>query len=295
MKQLYMVLLTLAFPLFYGIAAHAQDSTSSSTPPATTEAASPNDDRENFEATAFTGLAIDSFAAEELNQYINPNASSDIKERWIGGFDFDYRLSGNPAKHESQVWVYGETLHGVRSTDIDCSKSPGLTVCLEFNPNDPAARTLFILRNATSLEGFGGVRWEFKELRPAGESNAVLYLAAEAGFITVSGSGGDVLDNHQLAFGIRSINGRFSGSHLEAGFGKSDFFDIHRNRRLKIGALLSWMKNKQSVAYPFAEITIDSDLGQGADSIQSYYGVDFDLDQAFEKLFRAKSKTNSQK
>ena len=47
------------------------------------------DEREDFEATAYLGLAIDTFAAEELNRYLNPEANGDVQERSIFVFDFE--------------------------------------------------------------------------------------------------------------------------------------------------------------------------------------------------------------
>ena len=32
---------------------------------------------------------------------------------------------------------------------------------------------------------------------------------------------------------------------------------------------------------PFAEMTVDTDLGSGADSVQSYFGINFDVDCVF--------------
>jgi hypothetical protein len=84
------------------------------------------DERGDFEANAYIGLAIDTFGAEELHKYLNPEANGELHERSIFGFDFAYRLF---KKGSRQVWVYGETLHGVRSEDIDCAATPELPSC----------------------------------------------------------------------------------------------------------------------------------------------------------------------
>ena len=64
----------------------------------------------NFLATFFTGLQIDSFAAEELRRYLNPEESGKILERMIAGFDFQYRMFGKPDDTGNNVWIYGETI-----------------------------------------------------------------------------------------------------------------------------------------------------------------------------------------
>src|SRR5438552_2200877 len=50
------------------------------------------DDRCDFEASFYVGRVIDSFAAAELNNYINPNDAQKIKESYIAGVDAAYRF-----------------------------------------------------------------------------------------------------------------------------------------------------------------------------------------------------------
>ena len=87
-----------------------------------------HDEREDFEAEVYLGLGIDTFAAQEIQKYLNPEANGDVEERSIFGFDFSYRLLSR-RRGAFQVWVYGETLHGVRSQDIDCTASPNVPSC----------------------------------------------------------------------------------------------------------------------------------------------------------------------
>lgn len=186
------------------------------------------DERGDFEASAFAGLSIDSFAASELNRYINPDASGKIKERAVAGVDFAYRLYGDPAVPRSQqLWVYGETVHGLRSADVDCAANPSVPVCkgaLTLGSLKPGDGFLYMLRNATSLEAFAGLRWEFATLRAGGNHPARVYVNAQFDFVSMAGSGNDVMDLHHLGPGLTAVNGRFSGSRLEAGYGRSDFF-----------------------------------------------------------------------
>ena len=253
------------------------------------EAPKPFDERSDFEASAYLGLSIDSFAASDLNRYINPEVSTTLKERAVAGFDFAYRLHGDPGKPKGrQLWVYGETVHGMRSADVDCAANPGVPVCKgAFRPGTvkPDDSFLYLLRNASSLEAFAGMRWEFATLQARGAHPARAYLNAQFGFVSVAGSGADVLDLHQLGLGLTAVNGRFRDSRFEAGYGRSGFFRDRRNRRLKLDGYLTWKPAwpwMQSIGMrPFAQMTVDSDCGPHADSIQTYVGLSFDLDRIF--------------
>jgi hypothetical protein len=243
----------------------------------------PSDERGDIEASVYGGLAIDTFAAGELGRYLNPEASALLKERWIAGFDVALRLTKGPALGP-QLWLYLETLHGVRSADVDCAKSPELPVCKPFQEilDDPTGRTLYILRNATSLEGFIGARFEPVTLHPNGKHPLRPYVNAQVGFLTIAGSGGDALENLNLGTGLTVVGGQFRASHLEVGIGRNQVFANQRSR-LVIDGLLSWRMPGADSLRPFAQITIDSDLGAGPDAIQTYFGIDFDLGCLFRK------------
>jgi hypothetical protein len=212
------------------------------------------DQREFFDASLYTGYAVDTFSGEAVNRYLNPGNHAAPKERFVAGFDFEYRLLHSPDFHQ-QLWVYGETVHGVRSTDVDCNTDPKPEVC-----------------NGLTTAGAG-----------------ILYLKGEIGFASVAGTDSAFRQEH-IAAGLTATSGRFKDSHLEFGYGRNDLFrspvagfqDKYKNRWL-IDALLSWEQGilKSEKVYPFAQITIDTDLGRGADSIQSYIGLAFDVDQLF--------------
>ena len=157
------------------------------------------DCRSTFEATFYTGLSIDTFAADEFSKYHNFEDASKPKERLVGGFDFAYRIRGDPKRtvdkesswpKKTQVWVYGETVHGVRSKDVDCSVAQNKTLpsCdfITTTGANPGGDLLFILRNATSLEAFTGVHWEFLPLNKTTSAPASLYVGTEYGFLSVN-------------------------------------------------------------------------------------------------------------
>src|SRR5205807_510701 len=128
---------------------------------------------------------------------------------------------------------------------------------------------------ATSLEGFAGFRYEFLTLQPGSISAANLYVKTQAGFLTVAGAPSAAKAIHHFGFGAIATKGDFQGSYLEVGYGRNDLFAQHRLNRWKVDAYVSKRISK-GISF-FAQINVDTDIGPGADSIQSYLGFDFDL------------------
>jgi hypothetical protein len=250
------------------------------------------DERPDFEASAYLGFAVDTFAAEEIQRYLNPKVNGKPTERAIFGFDFGYRLlkskKDKPAFWPFQLWVYGETVHGVRSDDVDCGKNPDFPTCLDAKADFLAlgkaipSNALYMLRNATSLEGFTGIRIESKPIND-GRNPAVLYAKVQAGFLNVAGSDGDAKDMHHFAFGALAVGGRLAGSYLEVGHGRTDLFATNRYKRFKIDGHLQYRIPgfRDGVSF-FAQLLADVDAGKGADAMQSYFGLSFDLDHLFK-------------
>ena len=253
--------------------------------------------------SAYLGTAVDNFAGSAVLTYLNPEAAGPTEHRLIFGFDFEYRLTGDRAKpttpQNSQLWVYGETLRGVRSRDVECpSDGESPAVCADIrNTNlfptldNIPQRAAFIMKNATSFEGYVGLRWEFLGInqadddRPA-DTAAALYLKAQAGLLAITPNktldatqrfwpGSDSVDNHLVAIGVVATNGGMSGSYVEAGFGRTDLFNRSHDR-WKFDGLLSFSVAQNWVS-PFVQIVVDSDFGDGSDSIQTFVGIDFDV------------------
>ena len=194
----------------------------------------------DLEVSVFTGISIDSFAAKELRKYLNKNDSGGVSEQLIAGLDFEYRLAGNKDA-KRQVWLYGETVHGARSGDVDCSdpdnKETDVCKVARFESPTPDAQ-FAIFRKATTLEGFVGVRAELFSLRETSTAPSKFYVKGQLGFLTTANNGGDIIDMHHVAAGIMLTAGTFDGSYFEAGYGQNDLFQQHR-WRAKIDALLS--------------------------------------------------------
>ncbi len=250
-----------------------------------------HDARETFGATFYNGLSIDTFAGGELKQYAGQSNSGNAITRYLSGFDFEYRVQGNPATARGrQLWVYGETVHGVRSSDVDCGADPPPAVCDVFNVTTAGDRTLFLLRTASSLEAFLGARWEFLPLQLGSEAPARLYLKAQFGFLAVAERGSDAVDMRHIGLGAVTTSGRYRGSYLEIGWGRNDLFAAPSTSRAFRGRFLidaflnwhpDWMRTKYLEASPFVQFVVDSDLGPGSDSVQTYIGFQFDLAQLF--------------
>jgi hypothetical protein len=258
-------------------------------PPAPPRVRQAEEDDENLQISGFVGIALDTFAATELKKYLNPEDVGGVTERHVVGINFDYRLwkSG----HGQELWLYGETVNGVRSSDVDCKADPSIPVCKgPFEEPGPEA-ALFALRNATSLEAFVGARIHLLEVNkrdPKGKTNdgpsADIYFKAQAGFLTVADNGSDVIDLRHVGLGLM-LNGRrgFGGSYLEVGYGRNDLFTQNARGRLKIDGFLTMGLSEDANVRPFIQMTVDADGGSGADSIQIYLGLDLSLDKIFKK------------
>jgi hypothetical protein len=245
------------------------------------------DEAAQFEIYPYLGVAIDNFAASDVSDYLNFEVSGKSKSRETFGVAFQYRLFefDDPTvqtqvdKKLRALTVYGQTTHGVRSTDIDCEAAPGNSLCTPFGPeivaaqNDPTQRALYILRNASSLEAVLCLRFEFLGLQ---HGNAGLYAGVQVGFVAVEDDDDDVADVNHFAIGARIREGRYRDSYLEIAKGQNDLFSDHPNDRSKINARLvtrpPFFKDKGIF---FAHIVADVDGSDGADSVQTYLGIAF--------------------
>ena len=146
-----------------------------------------------------------------------------------------------------------------------------------------------VIRNATSLEAYAGVRWEFLTLQGKSPEAAKLYLKSELGFLTVTGLGSVIESDQKIVLGTIVTNGKFAHSYMQAGWGKNNSFRTNPGRRFKMDAYLTWDLSQWMTQYgiaPFLEMTVDSGFGSGSDSVRSYFGFNFDL----SKLWAAPAK-----
>jgi hypothetical protein len=211
-----------------------------------------------------------------------PEVSGSTDARALFGFDANFRVLGTKGS-DRQLWFYLETLHGVRSADVDCGQTENRPAVCDGPDTDPAKigpQAKYILKNATSFEGFGGFRFELLPLQLGSAAPMKFYVKGQLGFMAVAKNPGDMVDNHFIGIGLTSMSGELEGSYFDVGWGRTDLFGKKRLDRWKYDAYVTFkVSQSKGLAWlrPFAQVTVDSDFGGGADSIQSYLGFNFDL------------------
>lgn len=227
--------------------------------------------RPALELATYTGLSIDTFAADDLSRYLNPEAATGEQVRISAGLTFGYLIGSHIPI--GKFWLIGSARYGVRSADVDCQSDPKLGVCQPFSGRRDA--WLYVLRHARTVEASGGLRWEFWPLSTGGSDPATLYVLGQAGLLTAAGSGDDAADMHRLVAGLRVTGGRHAGSYVEAGWGRSDVYSASPARRLVVDGYFR-LGTYRAVS-PFVQVSVDADLGPGTDSLQTHVGAAVDL------------------
>jgi hypothetical protein len=267
------------------------------------------DGREPFEASAYVGYAIDNFAPGSVGSYPPSQAGGVTKRRDVEGVDFDFRAVGSSSS-ERQLWIFGETLHGLRNADLNCKGDDAPPVCgnaLSRAATDPTAaskQALFILENASSMEAFLGAWIELLTLQPSTTFPAKLYATVQFGYMMLDGEirpDGRPLEvrrayaAHHLGAGLLTPSGPFQGTFLELGWGRTDLLNADVNKpqwnRFKVDGHLRF-----PLALPFANRAMvwrngprvfiqlfgDFDLShKTSDSVQTFIGLDFDPKDIF--------------
>jgi hypothetical protein len=236
---------------------------------------------ESLHATAYLGWAFDTFAPDSIGDY-PPGTVTTTKNRTLFGVDFDYRLVGRETGG-SQFWLAGETLHGVRSVDINCDGEDKASSLCEPKPGLDYAKQ--VLTDQTSIEAYVTPRWEFKKLQADSSAPTWLYATARVGFVAVT-SAPRVYPNTHVGLGLRVADGPFEGSMLEGGWGNNELFSGPKWRRLKIDGLMTFGLDgvpgiRDRVKF-FVQMYIDNDVGgPSSDSIQTFLGFDIDIRKFF--------------
>jgi hypothetical protein len=249
------------------------------------------DTRGAFEASAYVGSAFDNFAPNVVGNYANLNAANSIRSRWIAGVEAQYLLwpSGSRASlADRQFWISTKTLHGVRTADINCKDTPSVAVCSNTALNSD--KFLFILEHATTIEAHIDPRFEFLTLQRDSSVPTKLYVTARFGFLDLEGAP-KVFNSDSFGLGILTPSGVFKDSYAQVAWGRSEQFQSNRNwNRLKIDGVLvvdiapslkdrlEFWKRLGGSSRAFVAISVDRNPGgPGPDSVQSYVGIDFDL------------------
>jgi hypothetical protein len=236
---------------------------------------------DSLRATAYVGWAYDQFAPDSIGGY-PPNTTTARHNRALFGVDFDYRMFGTDAT-AMQFWVTGETMHGVRSADVDCSAETNKpAIC---NPTSGQAYARAVLENASSLEAYVAPRLEFLQLQKGASTPTQLYATARFGFIALDDAP-RVYKNHHVGVGLMASDGPFKNSLLEFGWGMNEMLSGRRWKRLKVDGYLTFSLDGVPVIRDrgrlFMQMFIDNDLaGNTADSIQTFFGFELDIRRFF--------------
>ena len=258
----------------------------------TSDTTTKDDERAVFEASGFVGSAFDNFAPNVAGGYTNPVVvgASTVKSRWTAGVLAQYRLFGRP-KDTYQFWLASYTLHGVRTADVNCSGPTPPPVCSQTAPS--GQKFLYVVEHASTLEAHIDARFEFLTLQRDSELPIKVYAGARFGFLDLEGAP-QVYNSNSLGVGVYAPKGVFRNSLAQVGWGLSQQFASNPGwNRLKINGLLTfdlapglkdqlefWKRLGGSTRF-FVEISVDRNLQQGPDAVQTYVGLLFDLRQAF--------------
>jgi hypothetical protein len=235
---------------------------------------------ESFEASGYFGWAYDQFAPDNLGGY-PPGTATAKHNRMLFGVDFAYRIFGTD-ESRVRLWMAGETLHGVRSADINCDAETNKpAVC---TPQPGLTYTRAVLENQSSLEAYVAPRLELATLQNGSSSPALFYVTGRFGFIAMAGAP-RVFKNHHAGLGLIADDGPFEGSYFEAGIGMNELLGSPKFNRLKIDGFLTFPLTKVPLirdnANFFIQMFIDNDFKKGADSVQTFVGFDVDVRKFF--------------
>jgi hypothetical protein len=233
---------------------------------------------DSLEASAYFGWAFDQFAPDSLGGY-PPNTLTERHNRVLFGVNFDYRMTGSDHSR-MQLWLTGETMHGVRSADVDCTAEENKPV--ECNPAPGVSYARAVLADSTSVEAYVAPRLLFAQLQKAATTPTRLYATARFGFIALAGAP-RVYKNHHLGLGLMADDGPFAGSRVEFGWGMNELLSGRSWKRFKVDGLVTFPVPKMGdTAHFFIQMFIDNDLkGNTPDSIQSFMGIDLDIRRFF--------------
>jgi hypothetical protein len=245
------------------------------------------DDREVFEASGFLGMVFDNFAPKIDGGYANDATATRSNFRLTAGIEAQYRLIGEK-NQDRQLWITAHTLHGVRSADANCAD----IVACEKAQGSAAATFEYIIAHASSIEAQVDARLEFLTIQKNSEVPAKVYLYGRAGFLALEGAP-KVYDANSVGAGIIAPKGVFRHSYAQVGWGVSKQYDTDQSwDRLKINGVLvfdllpnitpgTFFRDLGAGSRFFIAITIDRNVWNGPDAVQTYIGADFDLRRIF--------------
>lgn len=262
-------------------------------PPISASAAPVLDERNAFEASGYVGGVVDNFAPGETALGYANAAPGTSKTRLTAGVEAQYRIWGSNTDTR-QFWIATQTLHGLRSADVNCAQTPDAAVC------KTAATTpdkfFYILQHASTMEAHVDGRFEFAALQLKSDTPVRAYVSTQWGFLALDSAPKVFNSDSYINLGILSPKGPFRESLAQVGWGRSEQFQTFAHAdRLKIFGTLAfdlaptWSQSPASFieqlfgsSRAFVAISVDQNpRGRAPDAVQTYFGVDFDLRKAF--------------
>ncbi|MEM7220781.1 MAG: hypothetical protein AAF515_20635 [Pseudomonadota bacterium] len=265
--------------------------------------------RDRLDVDISLGWNFDNFTAQDIKvardgrtlANATPDEDRDVNQSALLDIRFNYeafeiessRIFGGSeffADQKMSVWLFGGTQRTVRSTEVICSNTPTFLGCegAEDANQDgggdngdagvPGAPTLDgafeVLRDAESLEGRIGLRFEFLEIG-SDKYPARLYVSHQRGFASIEDTD-DLARFQSTSFGAVLTSGRLRGSYIEyAPWAKNEMFEFDKNNRKNLrvhleGRLIGSLR-------AFLETEVDYDDGDGSDSVRTAFGIEIPL------------------
>jgi len=237
------------------------------------------DDRGTFEAVLFAAESVDTFMADDFAAYLNPEDTSDNRTRATGGVQAAIRLDlGRETKQDRlQLWLLADTTYGVRSSDVDCAETDPnkeLAICQALDQTNAPARTLYAIREATSLEGGLALRVEYPLWGT--EDNMRLYAVGRTSFVAVSEQPDDFLEVNHWAVGVLGASSTYKNSYLEIGRVKNEALRSGETTRYRFdGRLMVPIPKSETFSF-FIRTTVEVDYDDGPDSAITSFGFAYD-------------------
>ena len=229
-------------------------------------------DSDPLSASFYIGEAIDTFAPDDVGGYADAGSGTHQKLMTVAGIDFDYRLIGTDAS-TVRVYLTGETIHGVRTANVDCHDSHYASLRQCSGSSNPGRDFRAVIENASSLEVFFSPRVEFQTVQAGSASPAAVYATTHVGFSALANVP-KTFGSYYAGLGLLMKGGSFEGSFLETGIGKNDLVST-RSDRVAVDGLLSF--RIPFVGRGFVETTIDTGYQQRSSAVRTFFGVDFSL------------------
>jgi hypothetical protein len=228
-------------------------------------------------AWLFYGSEVDNFTADSVEQYRNTNTDfTNRKTQQIFGVNFEYHAG-------SHFVLSGESLHAVRTVDIDCTsdEAQNAKICLDHpatNPNDLQKQARFLLENASSLELALFPRWNLYTIGGESESPVAAYVTGRIGVTSTRGVP-FVLQAYWAGPGLVAKDGPLEGSFIEYTFGTNEQFGPGVRRRGD--AVLSFRVARIPVIQDNMRLFIEGVLDEGRrphpTSYRTFFGMDVDI------------------